>query len=68
VRDAGAAAVTRVGARAPGKYWSRLTAVDFMNSSFAFSALAVLCGFPFLAVLNAAIGGDFSRQSSPAWD
>jgi membrane protein len=32
-----------------------------MNSSFAFSALAVLCGFPFLAVLHAAIGGDFRR-------
>jgi membrane protein len=32
-----------------------------MNSAFAFSALAVLCGFPFLAVLHAAIGGDFRQ-------
>jgi membrane protein len=29
-----------------------------MNSSLAFSALAVLCAFPFLAVVNAAAGGD----------
>src|SRR5262245_14156589 len=29
-----------------------------MNSSFAFSALAVLSAFPFLAVTSAAIGGD----------
>jgi membrane protein len=43
---------------AAGKYWSQLTAVDFMNSSLAFSALAVLCAFPFLAVVLGAWGGD----------
>jgi membrane protein len=61
MRTAGAAAVARVQAGAPGTYWSHLSAVDFMNSSFAFSALAVLCGFPFLAVLHAALGGDFRQ-------
>jgi hypothetical protein len=45
-RAAGAAAVTRVEAAAPGKYWSQLSAVDFMNSSLAFAALAVLVRVP----------------------
>jgi membrane protein len=58
LRDAGTAAVERVERGAPGTYWSRLSAVDFLNSSFAFSALAVLCGFPFLAVLHAVAGWD----------
>jgi membrane protein len=58
VRAAGTAAVARVEAAAPGKYWSQLSAVDFMNSSLAFAALAVLCGFPFLAVVHAAAGED----------
>jgi membrane protein len=43
---------------APGRYWSHLSTADFMNSSFAFSALAVLSAFPFLAVSSAVIGGD----------
>jgi hypothetical protein len=59
LRDKGAAAASRVGAGAPGRYWSQLTAVDFMNSSLAFAALAVLCAFPFLAVASAITGGDF---------
>ena len=50
--------VARVEATAAGKYWTQLTAVDFMNSSFAFAALAVLCAFPFLAVVLGATGGD----------
>jgi membrane protein len=29
-----------------------------MNSSFAFAALGVICAFPFLAVISAAVGGD----------
>jgi len=57
----------RVEAGAAGKYWSQLTAVEFLNSSFAFAALAVLCAFPFLAIAAAATGGDFRRQSSHAW-
>jgi hypothetical protein len=35
---------------AAGRYWRHLSTADFMNSSFAFSALAVLSAFPFLAV------------------
>jgi membrane protein len=58
MRAAGGAAVARAKASAPGRYWSHLSAVDFMNSSFAFAALAVLCGFPFLAVIHAAAGAD----------
>jgi hypothetical protein len=40
------------------RYWSHLSAADFMNSSFAFSALAVLSAFPLLAVSSSVIGGD----------
>ena len=43
---------------AAGRYWSQLSAADFMNSSFAFAALAVLSAFPFLAVTSTVIGGD----------
>jgi hypothetical protein len=46
---------------AAGRYWSHLSTADFMNSSFAFSALAVLSAFPFLAVTSAAIGGDIRQ-------
>jgi membrane protein len=38
-----------------------LSTVDFMNSSFAFSALAVLSAFPFLAVSASLIGGDIRK-------
>jgi membrane protein len=58
VRDTGTAAVTRIRTGVAGQYWSHLTAVDFMNSSFAFAALAVLCAFPFLAVASAITGGN----------
>jgi membrane protein len=40
------------------RFWNQLSATDFMNSSFAFAALAVLTAFPFLAVTSAAVGGD----------
>jgi membrane protein len=43
---------------APMRFWDQLSATDFMNSSFAFAALAVLTAFPFLAVTSAAVGGD----------
>src|SRR3954471_12451975 len=43
---------------AAGRYWRHLSPADFMNSSFAFSALAVLSAFPFLAVSSAVVGGD----------
>jgi uncharacterized BrkB/YihY/UPF0761 family membrane protein len=44
--------------RAAGRYWAHLSTADFMNSSFAFAALAVLSAFPFLAVSSTVIGGD----------
>jgi membrane protein len=50
--------VERFQASAAGRYWGRLSTADFMNSSFAFAALAVLCAFPFLAVTSVALGGD----------
>jgi membrane protein len=46
---------------AAGQFWHELSAADFMNSSFAFAALAVLTAFPFLAVTSAAIGGDIRK-------
>jgi membrane protein len=48
----------RVKASTTGRIWSRLNAIDFMNSSMVFSALAVLCLFPFLFIVAAKIGGD----------
>ena len=46
---------------AAGRYWEHLSTADFMNSSFAFAALAVLSAFPFLAVTSSVIGGDIRR-------
>lgn len=46
---------------AAGRYWAHLSTADFMNSSFAFAALAVLSAFPFLAVSSSVIGGDIRK-------
>ena len=46
---------------AAGRYWSHLSTADFMNSSFAFAALAVLSAFPFLAVTSSVVGGDIRK-------
>jgi membrane protein len=46
---------------AAGRFWSHLSAADFMNSSFAFAALAVLSAFPFLAVTSSVLGGDIRK-------
>jgi hypothetical protein len=43
---------------AAGRYWAHLSTADFMNSSFAFAALAVLSAFPFLAVSSSVVGVD----------
>jgi len=51
----------RFRASAAGKFWSQLSTTDFINSSFAFAALAVLSAFPFIAVSAAAIGTDVRR-------
>jgi membrane protein len=56
--EQGSHAVDRVRATAAATFWSRLNAVDFMNSSLQFAALAVLCLFPFLVIFSAAGGGD----------
>ena len=53
--------VERFDQSAAGRYWGHLSAADFMNSSFAFAALAVVSAFPFLAVTSAAVGGDIRR-------
>jgi membrane protein len=41
-----------------GACLTRLNAVDFMNSSLQFAALAVLCLFPFVITVSAEGGGD----------
>src|SRR4029077_20544740 len=46
---------------AAGRYWTQLSAADFMNSSLAFAALAVLSAFPFLAVTSTVVGGDLRK-------
>jgi len=47
-----------VKATTAGTFWFRLNAVDFMNSSLQFAALAVLVLFPFLITVSAESGGD----------
>lgn len=59
--DKGTATADRVKAGPVGTFWSRLNAVDFMNSAFVFAVLFVICLFPFLAVLAAVAGRDFRR-------
>src|SRR4051812_21747067 len=46
---------------AAGRYWAHLSSADFMNSSFAFAALAVLSAFPLLAVSSSVLGGDIRQ-------
>ena len=55
------AAVHRVETGTVATMWSDLNAVDFMNSAFQFSALIILCLFPFLAVIQAATGGNVTH-------
>ncbi len=55
-RDKGAGAAARVKTGPVGTFWSRLSAVDFMNSALMFAGLFLVCFFPFLAVVDAATG------------
>jgi len=55
-RDKGAATAARVKTGSVGTFWSRLSAVDFMNSAVMFAGLFLVCFFPFLAVVDAATG------------
>jgi membrane protein len=43
---------------AAATFWTKLNAVDFMNSSMQFAVLAVLCLFPFVFLVSAESGGD----------
>jgi membrane protein len=63
LRGRGTEAAARFRTGAAGRYWSHLTGVDFMNSSFAFAALAVVSAFPFLAVVSSATGAAGVRQA-----
>ena len=40
--------------------WSRLSGVDFIDSSMVFGALGILCLFPFMITISAAAGGNFA--------
>jgi membrane protein len=55
-RDKGAATADRIKTGSVGTIWSRLNAVDFMNSALMFAGLFLVCFFPFLAVVDAATG------------
>jgi len=55
-RDKGAATADRIKTGPVGTYWSRLSAVDLMNSALMFAGLFLVCFFPFLAVVDAAAG------------
>jgi membrane protein len=57
----GSAALDRVRTSAPGAYWSRLNAVDFMTSATQFSALKILCLFPVLLIVATATGHDIGQ-------
>jgi membrane protein len=61
LRDKRIAAVGRVKTGTAAAMWSNLNAVDFMNSSFQFSALILICLFPFLLVFQAATGGNVTH-------
>ena len=63
----GSKAVDRVKTGTVGTLWSRLNAVDFMKSAMEFAALAMLCAFPFLVVVSAALGGMPGEPSLPDW-
>jgi membrane protein len=59
--ERGSKAAERVKSSAAGSTWSRLNAVDFMNSSLQFAALGVLALFPFLIVVSAGTGHDLRK-------
>ena len=56
--EQGSHAFDWVRATTAGTFWSELNAVDFMNSSLQFAALAAVCLFPFLITVSAESGGD----------
>jgi membrane protein len=58
LREKETMAVQRVKTGNLATMWSDLNAVDFMNSALQFSALVLVCLFPFLLVTDAAAGGN----------
>ena len=60
-RDQATATAARVKTGPVGTFWSRLGAVDFMNSALMFAGLFLVCFFPFLAVVDAATGRNTDR-------
>ena len=60
-RDKGAVTAARVKTGSVGTFWSRLTAIEFMNSAVMFAGLFLVCFFPFLAVVAAATGKNTDR-------
>ena len=56
------ATAARVKASAAGTFWTRLSAVDFINSSLMLAALLLMCFLPFLIVISAAAGRDVRRS------
>jgi membrane protein len=60
-RDKGAATAGRIKTGSVGTFWSRLNAVEFMNSAVMFAGLFLVCFFPFLAVVDAATGRNTGR-------
>jgi hypothetical protein len=60
--DKGTGTVGRVRTGRVGRFYSRLSGVEFMDSSFVFAVLFAICFFPFLAVVDAAAGRNVSTK------
>jgi membrane protein len=60
-KEIGARWRKRLDATWPGKVWSRLSALGFVDSSLQFSAAFILFFVPFLLLISAAIGRDLPR-------
>ena len=61
VSGKGVAVATRVKTGTAANLWSRLNAVDFMNSAMQFSATVLLCIFPLLVVVSDLLGKDVRK-------
>jgi membrane protein len=57
----GNAALDRAKATRAGTFWTQLNTVDFINSAFQFATFGLLCIFPLLIVLTAALGGSTTK-------
>jgi membrane protein len=53
--------IGRAKASPVGTLWTRLNAVDFINSAFQFATYGLLCVFPFMIVVTAAAGGSYRK-------